>query len=62
MNERITEGIVRSMLGENGFLQPGVVIEEQKSTNPRISKLLANASKQGKQAAGFPEWVYIEPL
>lgn len=61
VNERKTEDIVREILKENkkvyeketkGF----VYIEEQKSDNPRIAKLLKNASKAGS-GFGKPEFI-----
>lgn len=39
---------MRDILKENKKKYPKVTIEEQKSDNPRIKKLLKNASKQGK--------------
>ena len=52
-NERITENIVRKhfMQFENDCL-----IEEQKSANPKIDKLLKTASKKGSQC-GHPEFI-----
>lgn len=52
-NERITENIVRKhfMQFENDCL-----IEEQKSVNPKINKLLKNASKKGNKR-GYPEFI-----
>ena len=47
MNERITEDIVRDILKANQKKYPKVTIEEQQSTNPRITKLLKHASKSG---------------
>lgn len=56
MNERITEDIIRDILKENkkGFSK--IIIYEQKPDNPRIEKLLKNASKQGS-GAGRPEFI-----
>lgn len=56
MNERITEDIVRDILKENKKKYPKVTIEEQKSENPRIEKLLKNASKKGN-GVGKPEFI-----
>ena len=56
MNERITEDIVRDILKENKKKYPKVTIEEQKSENKRIEKLLKNASKQGT-GVGKPEFI-----
>jgi len=57
MNERKTEAIVRKQLSELGYYDdPEAVVEEQKSDNPRINKLLTNASKKG-DGAGHPEFL-----
>jgi type I restriction-modification system DNA methylase subunit len=56
MNERNTENIVRDILKENKKKYSKVTIEEQKSHNPRIEKLLKNASKQG-HGVGKPEFI-----
>ncbi len=52
-NERITENIVRKHFNScpNEY-----IIEEQKSQNPKIDKLLKNASKKGG-GKGFPEFI-----
>ncbi|MGH7141691.1 MAG: hypothetical protein ACREGH_03605 [Minisyncoccia bacterium] len=47
MNERKTENIVRNILQKNKAHFDTTVIEEQKSDNPRIDKLLQHASKRG---------------
>ena len=52
MNERITEDIVRDILKANQKKYSKVKIEEQKSKNPRIKKLLKNASKSGSGGGG----------
>ena len=58
MNERKTEKIVRDLLHEKGYYDnDNIVIEEQSSTNPKIDKLLKNASKSGGE--GFPRVYYI---
>ena len=54
MNERITEDIVREHFKKN--IIPGMKIEEQKSSNARINKLLQGASKKGN-GAGKPEFI-----
>jgi hypothetical protein len=54
VNERITEAIVRDKF--KPFVNQGFIIEEQQSKNPRIKKLLQNASKQGS-GKGFPEFI-----
>ena len=56
-NERITEGIVRKDLDKAGIIAgAGFAIEEQKSANPRIEKLLKSASKSG-DGVGKPEFL-----
>ena len=57
MNERITEDIVREILKENKKKYTKVKIHEQKvENNPRVEKLLKNASKQGS-GVGKPEFI-----
>lgn len=56
MNERNTEDIVRDILKANQKKYSKVTIEEQKSENKRIEKLLKNASKQG-DGTGKPEFI-----
>jgi type I restriction enzyme M protein len=56
-NERITENLVRRKLEQVGMTSAdGFIIEEQKSSNPLIEKLLKNASKSGN-GAGKPEFL-----
>ncbi len=56
-NERITENIVRGLLRSNGYYSDdNILIEEQQSHNPRIDKLLRNASKGGS-GKGYPEFI-----
>lgn len=56
-NERITEGILRKYLEKAGIsADVGFLVEEQKSANPRIEKLLKSASKSG-DGAGKPEFI-----
>ncbi|MDO8443839.1 MAG: N-6 DNA methylase [Candidatus Azambacteria bacterium] len=56
-NERITENIVRKKLGSVGITtENGFLIEEQKSENPLIEKLLKSASKSG-DGIGKPEFL-----
>ncbi|MFZ1626452.1 MAG: N-6 DNA methylase [Candidatus Moraniibacteriota bacterium] len=56
-NERLTEGIVRSFFASLGFSQGnGILVEEQKSANPHIEKLLKSASKSGN-GVGKPEFI-----
>jgi len=56
LNERITESITRELLKDKGFYTEDFIVEEQKSKNPRIMKLLKNASKSGK-GVGKPEFI-----
>jgi len=65
VNERKTEEMIREVLKKNkikheGGVNKSVIIEEQKSDNPRINKLLKNASKKGL-GAGFPEFIVSFP-
>jgi len=55
MNERKTENIVRKHFDKfaNIIIED---IEEQKSDNPKIDKLLKNASKKG-DGAGYPDFI-----
>ncbi|NTW30306.1 MAG: N-6 DNA methylase [Candidatus Moranbacteria bacterium] len=56
-NEKITESIVRESLRKLGyFASDAIVVEEQKSGNPRIQKLLSSASKSG-EGLGRPEFI-----
>ena len=52
-NERKTENIVRKHFTH---FENECLIEEQKSENPKIDKLLKNASKKG-EGAGYPEFI-----
>ena len=52
-NERITEDIVRRHF--NSYSDK-CTIEEQKSSNPKIDKLLKYASKKGSEK-GYPEFI-----
>ncbi|MFH1561826.1 MAG: N-6 DNA methylase [Nitrospirota bacterium] len=56
-NERITEDIVRKHF--NSYSDE-CTIEEQKSSNPKIDKLLKNASKKGSEK-GYPEFIISLP-
>ena len=57
MTERKTETIVRDALRKLEYYDDdAIIIEEQKSDNPRINKLLKNASKAGK-GPGYPEFI-----
>lgn len=57
MTERKTENFVRDALRKLGYYYDNaIVIEEQKSDNPKIDKLLKNASKKGS-GKGYPEFI-----
>lgn len=57
INERKTENITREILEKNGYKDnQNIIIEEQSSDNPKISKLLQGASKSGK-GKGSPEFI-----
>jgi type I restriction-modification system DNA methylase subunit len=57
INERVTEDIVRNLLKQLGYYNnKSCVVEEQKSVNSRIRKLLKNASKGGS-GDGKPEFI-----
>lgn len=56
-NERNTENIVRDLFQKLGYKDDSkIIVEEQKSENPAIQKLLQNASKSGK-GIGKPEFI-----
>jgi hypothetical protein len=56
-NERNTENLVRDDLRIKGYYDsPDVIVEEQKSTLPRVCKLLTHASKSGN-GIGRPEFI-----
>jgi len=56
-NEAKTENLVREYLRENGYYDTSeITVEEKKSDNPQIDKLLKNASKKGS-GAGYPEFI-----
>ncbi len=56
INERKTENLIRSLLRENQYISKSICIEEQKSDNPKIAKLLKYASKKGL-GTGSPEFI-----
>lgn len=57
MNERITEGMFRRYIENDECFLGGVInVEEQKSKNIKINKLLSNASKSGN-GKGYPEFI-----
>ncbi|MBE3117724.1 MAG: N-6 DNA methylase [Candidatus Atribacteria bacterium] len=56
-NERKTEALVRKRLQRLGYFKDtNLIVEEQQSDNPRIAKLLKNASKKGA-GQGYPEFI-----
>ncbi len=57
VNERLTETLVRNRLREKGYdKEDNILIEEQASANPKIDKLLKNASKAGS-GKGYPDFI-----
>lgn len=57
MNERITENLFRKYIENDASFLNGIVnVEEQKSNNIKINKLLSNASKSGN-GKGYPEFI-----
>ncbi|WP_288685586.1 N-6 DNA methylase [uncultured Brachyspira sp.] len=54
-NERITEDIVREHFKKDKLFN-SIIIDEQKTKNPKIQKLLKNASKSGS-GVGKPEFI-----
>ena len=56
-NEAKTENLVREALRQKGYYgNKNIVVEEKKSDNPKIDKLLKNASKKGNKQ-GYPEFI-----
>jgi hypothetical protein len=55
LNERETENIVRQHFQKDKLFS-NITLEEQSSNNPRITKLLKNASKKGS-GVGKPEFI-----
>lgn len=56
-SEAKTENLVRDYLRERGYYDStDIVVEEKKSDNPKIDKLLKNASKKGNKQ-GYPEFI-----
>ena len=56
-NEAKTENLVREALRKNGYYNDtNIIVEEKKSDNPKIDKLLKNASKKGNKK-GYPEFI-----
>ena len=57
MNERITENLFRRYIENDECYLGGIInVEEQKSKNIKINKLLSNASKSGN-GKGYPEFI-----
>lgn len=63
MNERITENIVRGILGEHKYFEDNdkIVVEEQRSQIVEIQRLLRGSSKTGKGGIGAPEFIVSTP-
>lgn len=56
-NEAKTENLIREALRKNGYYDTkDITVEEKKSDNPKIDKLLKNASKKGNKK-GYPEFI-----
>ena len=56
-NEAKTYAIFRDMLRSKGYYDDNdIVVEEQKSDNAKIDKLLKNASKKGNKN-GYPDFI-----
>jgi hypothetical protein len=55
-NERKTEKLVRDILTKLGYYKNGFNVYEQQCDNPKIDKLLKNASKKGG-SKGYPEFI-----
>ncbi len=62
-NERITENLVRDAFRalKYGTSESETIIEEQKSQIEAVTKLLKNASKQGGNGKGSPEFIISSP-
>lgn len=58
MSERKTENLLRDLFHEHGYFDTdGIRVEEQKSDDPEITKLLKGASKTGGKGKGAPEFI-----
>jgi len=55
-NERKTEKIVKDTLTKLGYYKKGFNVYQQQCDNPKIDKLLKNASKKGG-SKGYPEFI-----
>ena len=58
-SERITENLVRNKLRDLKYYEQdnSINVEEQKSEITKVKNLLAKASKNAKQNAGYPEFI-----
>ena len=57
-NERITENLVRDILGKLKYYENDIiVVEQQKSQIEEVKKLLKGSSKTGKGGIGSPEFI-----
>lgn len=62
INERITENLIRDKLDFQGYYKnQNILVEEQKSKQARIDKLLQSASKKGTKG-GYPEFIISSNL
>lgn len=58
MSERKTEKLIRDLFTDRGYTDANKIkVEEQKSDDPEINKLLKGASKTGKGGKGAPEFI-----
>jgi hypothetical protein len=58
MSERLTEKLVRDLLAQHGYTEANrILVEEQKSQNVDIDRLLKTASKAGTGKKGAPEFI-----
>ena len=61
-NEAKTYSLFRDMLRSKGYYDDEqIVVEEQKSDNPKIDKLLKNASKKGNKN-GYPDFILYSKI
>jgi len=58
LSEKKTEKLIRDQLSALGYTEDaGVLVEEQRSDNLEVNKLLKGASKTGKGGKGAPEFI-----
>lgn len=58
LSERKTESLLRDLFHRHGYFDTdGIRVEEQKSDDPEITKLLKGASKTGGKGKGAPEFI-----